>query len=133
MERIAAGPVPRVVVDLQRLAERLAPGHAEHAPGSDHVSGGVTGASAAEVDDRAEAASGHQQVGPQQVGVYPYRRPVPGGPGQRAFPGPEGRIAVDHVTRRPDGRARHLIELAQRPAPGPRCPGDRDLTQFGHE
>jgi len=59
-------------------------GGAEHAPGRDHVGGRVSGAGRAEVDDHAEAAAVHQQVGPEQVGTDLGRRAVPGGRGQRA-------------------------------------------------
>ena len=113
--------------------ERPAPGSAEHAPGRDQVGGRITDADAAEVDDRAEAAVGHQQVRPQQVGVYPHRRPIPGGGGQRVLPRRKGRAAVDDLGRRLDGRARPVVKFAQRPAPGLRRSGDGDLTQFADE
>ena len=105
-------------------AKHSSPGPAEHAPGGDHISGRITDSDPAEVDDRAQPAIANQQVGPQQVGVDPHRRPVPGRCLEGALPGGGGGIAVDDAPRRVDRRARDGVELAQWPAPAARCPDD---------
>src|ERR1051326_4092376 len=62
VEGIAAGPVPRAFVNVERAAKRGAPNRAEDAPGGDHIRGGIADAGAAEVNDRAEPAAVHEQV-----------------------------------------------------------------------
>jgi hypothetical protein len=99
VERDAAGPFPGATVDAQGGAEGLSPGRAEHAPGGDHVGRGIANADSAEVDHRAEPAAAHEQVGPEQVGVDPHRRPVPHRRLERAFPGGDGRVVVDDARR----------------------------------
>ena len=78
MQCVAAGAVPRAVVDVERSAKVARPS-AENAPRGNDVSGGIAGANAAEVDDRAKAAAVHEQVGPQQnpCGSTPACRPRP--------------------------------------------------------
>lgn len=127
-------PGPHAVVDLEGTAKLLPPGMAEHAPRGDHVSGRVTDPDPAEVQDRAEQAVVNEQVGPQQVGVYPHRISLPRRCLELAVPGCGGRIAVDDAPRRLDRHPRDGVELAEWPAPGARCSDDGiRLSQLDHE
>ena len=49
--------VPRVAVDVEGAAKHSSPGMTEHAPGGDHVDGGITDPHTAEGDDRRVIAS----------------------------------------------------------------------------
>jgi hypothetical protein len=84
----------------------------EHAPRGDHVYGGISYPDTAEVDDRAEPAAVNEQVGPQQVAVYPHRRSFPRWCLECALPGGRGRIAVYDSACRLDRRARNDVEFA---------------------
>jgi len=76
VQGVAAGALPRAVVDGERVAVHGAPGGAEDAPRRHDVRGRVAGAHPAEVDDRAQAAVADEQVRAEQVGVDPRRRPT---------------------------------------------------------
>jgi hypothetical protein len=77
VEREAACPVPRVVVDVEGITKNLPPGMAEHASRGDPIGAGISDPGTTEVDDSAEPATVNEHVGPQQVGVYPHRRTFP--------------------------------------------------------
>jgi len=76
VQGVAAGALPRAVVDGERVAVHGAPGGAEDVPRRHDVRGRVAGAHPAEVDDRAQAAVADEQARAEQVGVDPHRRPA---------------------------------------------------------
>ena len=79
VQREAAGALPGAVVDAERVAERGAPGRAEHAPRGDHVGGRIADPDPAEVDDRAEPAAVRRAgwAGAGRCGSTPASRPTP--------------------------------------------------------
>ncbi len=133
MECVTTCSVPRAVVDAERTAKRRSPGMAEYAPRGDYVSGGIADTDTAEVDDRAEPAAINEQVGPQQVRVYPHGCSVPRWCFESARPSGSGRIAVYHAARRLDRHARRRVELTERLAPTPRRSEGIYSAQFDHE
>ena len=116
-------------------AEGTSPGRAEHAPGGDHISGRIADAGAAEVDHRADPAVADEHVGPEQIGVDPYRRarPRPALPG----PGPRPRAAasLSMTVRAPTGWHSRVTASSSRSGrrPAARCASRVDAAQLDHE
>src|SRR5437870_11330838 len=76
VERVAACPVPRAVVGVERTAKCCASGGAEDAPRGNQIGGGIADPGTAEVNDRAKPTAVDEQVGPKQIRMDPYRRTI---------------------------------------------------------
>ena len=76
-QRPAAASRPRVVVDLELLAEHRSLTSRKNAPGGDQIAGGIAHADEGEVEDAGQVAVPDEQVSGQEVSVKPHRRTGP--------------------------------------------------------